>query len=336
MYYRKNMQLRSFDVETDVDALVHDFSGIVVGGTTYTSATWFIWNGEEGNTDSISRYWPFMIGQSNVNQAGFFVYDMVTDTVISSRKFTNGSTVNNVMMSPSGNYVYAAYNPGGDYVGDQDNPGIYPKGDLTAGAFVQSAAGVPHAAWGVSIQGPNGTYHDTLAFTRADGGGTVSLLGQGAMNPSWANPNYVINLLSVQSAPSKHGWGFLSTYDRAPTTDWARNSIFAVEIDETKDISGASDPPNTAATTRIWRVAWTQNLMADACYYFQQPNAAMNVAGTRIFWGSDWRNATCGGTDRPMDVLQAELPSTWYTDLSGGGAASPKYSLTGATRRGCN
>lgn len=310
LYYRSNKQLRYVDTANMSDHLVHDFTKDFPS----VPASAFILNGQEGSPSSDSRYWAFMFYGSPL----VFVYDKTTDTVVSSRT-TSGATngVNNVMMSPSGNYVYVAYSWTGRN-DEFDGPHVYSR-DFSRNC--KFASDVPHANWVWSKQGNEGLFGkdpgtDANHFMRADNCAYYDMYDD-------AGDAYVGQLHAYQGQP---GWAFVSTYGtpyQVSLTDpkaWAYASILAYEVDENKCVSWGPSryawqtSPRACPggkTNRIWRIAWTQNKSDGPNYYFEQPNAAMDYSGTRIWFGANWRkeNAT-------MDVYQVDLPATWIRDLA--------------------
>ncbi len=306
LYYRKDKQLRYYDVADRSDHLVHDFSADFPG----YDATYFVWNGDEGNCSENSRYWAFMLGTSNTNIILTFTYDKTQDKVIASHP-VNGHAPNNVFMSKSGDYVYVAYSAtagGGEY----DGPHCYKK-DYSSN--VKICTSVPHAVPVYDAQGneviffmnSTANFPDYVQFVRCDNGAVFPLYNQA--NLGWDSAN----LLHAAPGLSKKGWGFVSTYSigTSHTSDkWDYNQIFAFELDETKTTL-------TPVKPRIWRVSYTQNFPASS-YYYNQPNAAITNDGQRIYWGANWRDSTTG----KMEVYRVDLPATWYQDFGGQPAAA--------------
>ncbi|MBZ5631478.1 MAG: Ig domain-containing protein, partial [Acidobacteriia bacterium] len=297
IYYRKDKQLRYYDVVAKTDNLVHDFTAdFPTIGSSY-----FIYNGQEGSPSRDSRYWVFMIqnGSSPYQAVRVFTWDKQTNTVLGSKDVT-GNGPNNVMMSPSGKYVYVAYSWTG-HGGEFDGPHTY-NVDFTNPR--KPFTDIPHANWGWTKQGhevivggnqfagPEGV--DFIGAMRPDTGQTFPIYYNGDLG--WNGGGVNIAYTDVQ------GWTFISEYGGAyPNPSmWDYMQIWAFELDETKTY-------NTATKPRIWRVAFTQ------CFgeaYDEQANAAMDYSGTRVWWGSNWHSD--GGA---MDVYQANLPATWATDL---------------------
>ncbi len=304
VYYRRDKQLRYYDVAKKKDALVHDFSA---GFRSYGSS-YYIYNGEEGISSRDSRYWAFMLRNSAApyETVRVIVYDRTLDQVIASKDVT-GHAPDNVGMSPSGKYVYVAYRWTGR--GDEfDGPHAYAR-DFSAP--VKICGDIPHLSFGYTRQGNEVAVYmssDHVAMTRLDTGRRFNLYYQGDLG--WDGSN----LLHAAVGPAKKGWGFISTY--SPNNDyWDYNQIFAIELDETRTYNSGNRP-------RIWRVAHAQNIIGPN-YYYQQPNAQMDFAGTRIWWGANWRDT--GGAP---EVYQVTLPAEWWRDLADGPPATPSANRT--------
>lgn len=325
VYYRKDRSLRRLDVETDQDVSVRDFSTEL--SAAGFGSSYYIINGDEGTNSEDSNVWAWIVKNQNspYDEPAMLVYDKNTNAVNIKNVSAYGG-VNSVKVSPSGNYLAVAFNPSGSYVGEGRNPGIY---NISAHAisnnpsmftnFFQYSAGVPHDAWSTDKQGhevmvnlsPGGNQADYLIMTRADNGAVYKLYYQGNMGWNLGGINHM-------TGPSaKSGWAFMSTYSNAGNLGWPSAQIFAFEIDETKCVNWYSSYNAGSGTAcsqnpRIWRIALEQSFTG-ADYYYQQPNAAIDKNGTRIWFGSNWRDQTVNS----MDVYQVDLPVTWLSDLSG-------------------
>lgn len=294
LYYRRDKQLRYYDVLKHSDNLVRDFTSAFKDiGSTY-----YVYNGEEGSPSRDQRYWAFIIrnAQAPYDSKLAFVYDRKADEIVGT-KDVSSNWPNNIMMSPSGEYVYLAYDRTGKG-GEFDGPHVYTR---TFEHPIHVFTGIPHANFAWTKQGHEvivGTGDDVLkgsdyfGFVRLDTGDayTLGYVGDFGWNGGGANIAYT----------DQHGWTFWSQYG-GPADHWDDQNIWAFELDETKTYDSRNMP-------RTWRIAFTQ------CFgdkYDQQANASMDYAGTRIWWGSNWRNPK-----GPMDVYQATLPAFWWRDLS--------------------
>jgi hypothetical protein len=300
LYYRKDKQLRYVDVSNNTDHLVRDFSN------EFPASGYYIYTGEEGTPSDDSRYWAFMVDNANAPYAAshIFVYDKTNNVVVASKSIS-GHEPNNVTMSRSGAYVYVAY----DWTGannEYDGPHAYRR---TLTTPVKMCSGIPHAVPAYSKQGNDVMFFmnstaegsDMVSIVRMDNGAVTNLCYQGDLG--WDGSN----LLHTAPGITKKGWGFVSTYSRLSeggNNHWSDNQIFAIELDETNECGTATEP-------RIWRLSFTQN-MPNESYYYNQPNAQMNLAGTKLWWGANWRNV-----NGVCEVYRIDLPQNWYTDLGG-------------------
>ncbi len=314
IYYRKDMSLRYYDVADNSDHLLHDFGPDFPSYPA--SSGWFVWNGTEGSPSRDSRFFPLMVANSSTNCPLVFVYDRVSNVVVASHNVAPSGCPNNVMMSPSGSYIFVSYTWTG-HGGEFDGPHVYTS---TFSNPYHVFTDVPHANWGWTAQGHEVIVgaggdvvlgSDYFGFVRADN-------GQGYTIDSIGNLGWKSDGMNVAYTDNR-GWAFFSTYGgETSNPDWSRQQIFAYELDETKTYSQATG--KTAA--RVWRIAFTQ------CFgttYDEQANAAMDHSGTRIWWGSNWRSAGAA-----MDVYQVTLPTTWMADLAtlaGGSNNAPSSEL---------
>ena len=290
VYYRTDKQLRAIDVSNDNDILIHDFA------TEYPSTGTYISNGEEGIQSWDNRYWAFALWTNSTTVHRLIVYDQVNDNIIASKAIT--AEPNSVSMSPSGDYVYAAY----DYISgantEFDGPHAYTR-DLTSNVKISS--GIPHLSFAYDAQGHEVAHFmdsDMVSYVHLDNGTKVDLYAQADLG--WAESN----LLHTATPQSKKGWAFIATYS-ANNTEWDYNQIFSFELDDTKCYTGCDNTP------RIWRVAFTQNLVG-ANYYYNQPNLQMSKDGMSIYWGANWRTPQSA-----TDVYMVALPTNWWEDLGG-------------------
>jgi hypothetical protein len=113
------------------------------------------------------------------------------------------------------------------------------------------------------------------------------------------------------------GWDFCSSYETSASgSGWSFNQLFAFELNE-------NHTATTAVPNMVWRLAAAQNMPSSNDQYYNQPNVSVTEDGSYVFWGADWNNAS--GT---VDTYRINLPSTWYSDLGGGGS-SQTVSISG-------
>jgi hypothetical protein len=311
IYYRSNKQLRYIEVISGVDTLVKDFTA----NFPAYDATYYIWNGDEGTCSDDSRYWGFMLGKDNTHIVRVFTWDKQTDTILGTLDTSSigGNVPNSVSMSKTGQYIYVAFDWDGSGTW-HDRPHGF-KNDFTNP--VTMCHTIPHGVCAIDAQG-NEVYAylnaypttDCIGFSRFDNGQGYECYPQANMGWSGSNVNF--------SAPAvlKKGWVLGSTYSGSGYGFWSDNQIFMVELDETKTWSGVKP--------RIWRLSFTQTYTGSS-YYYQQPNASINAAGTAVYFGANWRN-----TSGAEEIYKVDLPATWYSDM--GGVAASTWTITGTIR----
>ncbi len=239
LYYRKHMQMRYFDVVTKEEGLQHDF---YTDFPTMTPATdsnsngtnmHYILSHEYGGSSTDGRYWAFYIQHSNGSQDVqdyVFVYDMVSNTVVSSKSLGSVAAIKGTMISPSGNYVLINW-----YALDSSERAasdIYTRNFST---WHRCAQAIPHGNFGWTTQGHEVFTcldGDNIAYTRCDTGERFDIYDQGSLG--W-NGNCLF------SYTDKHGWQFVSTYAQ-DNSAWSYNQIWAHELDETNIICGITPP----------------------------------------------------------------------------------------------
>ncbi len=325
LYYRKDMQLRYYDVADSTDHLVHNFS---IDFPSFTHH--YIYDQQHGTPSFDQRYWVYAIRDymDPYHTDKLFVYDLALDNVVSTHDIpSNIGSPHAIGMSLSGNYVFVAYYLSGptynDYTSDYMSPLVYTR-DFTSWKSIKSD--IPHFAFGYDMQGNEiihyqSTKSDNLQFMRLDTGDLYPVLnpflyGYGTGHGEDGG------ILHAPTYYSFRGWAFLSTYiSMRPTLDhrqsWKFNQLFALELDESKLCGpvNSMSPCTSNGSARIWRIAHLQNL-TDANYYTEQPNAAIDWQGQTIWWGTDWFSPRTTNPV-PFKVYKVTLPPTWYTDFEG-------------------
>ncbi len=127
---------------------------------------------------------------------------------------------------------------------------------------------------------------DWLCFTNYQTGEYFSIINQGDLG-WWGH------LIGHIYSPAHRGWALVELY-AGSGTPWCANQLLLIEV------KPSSENP------RIWRVAHTQSTYNG---YRSQPNAVIDITGTKIYFGSNWR-----GTDN-MEVYEVTLPANWLSDL---------------------
>ena len=329
LYWRSHKKLLYTDAESipngkilkesnPINTLVHDFENdreIIEAGTKLSDEIWnraVIANGDAGVPSADSRYWVFALYTAGGNGKTYyriFVYDKSEDKVISAKN-VEGGYVNEVYMSPDGNYVYVGFNAKSPYNDSQSLGGgwIY-KRDFSNWAdpkfFMCSIP--PHTNWVYDAQGFVGMIYqdnqtDYLTFKRALDGKEwklrYALEGEGA---DWGRGG---KHFGAMPGPERKGWALVTTYTvkHNDHKGWEDDAMYLIEIDENKTYEGKKPI--------VWRLA-TLNNDSTVDYYRKHPNASMNYSGTKVWFGSDWN--TPGGK---MDVYRIDLPANWWNDLN--------------------
>ena len=281
IYYRKNKQLRYYDVDSQVDGLVHDFAN------DFTESGFYIYNGEEGSPSSDSRYWAFMYrnGSSPYQATRLIIYDLVTDTLT----YKNiASTPNFVAMSPDGNYILASYawnGSGNEY----DGPHTYNK-NFSQNWHVGNET--LHWGWGYLSDGTLvyvwQDYNDWFSYSELNKSGSVNWIPFFDYSTMTGYPGVHWSLMPS----SKKGWIF-AIIGSGASGAWSRAQIMAFKLQRNS---------NT-----VWRVAFNQDLATSYNHGFGQ----ISRDGLYYYFGADWRQ-----TDN-MEVYRVELPTSWHEDLEG-------------------
>jgi hypothetical protein len=306
-YYTMNMEFRKYNVVTDEDTLVRDFSSDFPGRSS-------IYMDDEGDSSADSRYWAWFTTMSGKYEV--FTYDKdaelygVPDTdgktgeilgVLEHSDFITRHTAsaNWVSMTDDGSKVVV----GSDY--GTWNTGSYNKDFSDATPLY---AWVGHSDTAIDVNGNNVLFGFELAYT--DGYGMVDLETVEKilmLRRPWPNPtNYTGSSYGYSSGShcvAKPGWGLYSAYCSSDCRVGDKFDCLLIFLMELKDVGHYEDP---AKLPRVWQVAHHYNSPG---YY---PWGVMNRVGTRIYFRSNW-----GSTANKVDTYVIELPETWYEDLSG-------------------
>ena len=314
LYYRANSQFRYLDVSDMSDHLRWDASTKIGSGK-------FIWSGDEGSSSEDSRYWVWMIaanGSGSSNAQGIITYDNVNNQMVSSMTMTT-MDLNNVYVSKSGTYITTSVSKGSG-TGRWAGTWSCKFSDLTA--LYQLFDDSKHMCPAYDYQGNDvlvytGSHNsngggdtsntDTVQFTRMDNGYTYPLYYYGDLDSTWSEWN------DQWHAPglAKKGIAFVGSCNDTQTS-WSTNQLFGFQLDENHTSS-------TATSNWVWRLASAENI-CNGTYYYNQTNISINTAGTKVYWGSDWRNST-----GHSDTYVVQMPTNWYTDLFGGGGGSTSH-----------
>jgi hypothetical protein len=290
-YYHRNMAFYKYDIGTDTETLIRDFSNDFPNG-------WRIFINGGGNPSLDRRYWAFIVqSYGDWFRFSIFTYDMQENRIIGrmeSKEFPNCSPYSDVCsmhmisISPYGDRVIVEWTwPSLTTAYDLDFSNPTPIG----------ADG--HTSEAIDAEG-NQVYvikddrEDVIAMIDIKTGKRTDLLKL-PLSGDWDKEGaYHFSGNNVE----RPGWVLVSTYGYTTIGQWHHYLVFMLEL--------KSNP-------RIWMIAHTHGQMSgDDKDYWAETKATINSKGTRVYWGSNWENPA-----GPVDTYQAILPETWWEDLGG-------------------
>ncbi len=300
------------------NVVIHDFSNdrtAIEAGESLSDEVWnglFMANGDAGTPSEDTRYWVFSMYTADGNGKTFYrilIYDKESDEIVAVKN-VEGGFVNEVYMSPDGEYVYIGFNAKDPYNDTQTLGGgwMY-KRDLSNWGdpdyFMCSIP--PHTNWMYDSEGYMGMIYmdnqtDYLTFKRAVDATEWNIRyhtqGEGA---DWGRSG---KHFGAMPGPQRRGWALVATYspDYNDHQGWDDDDVYMVEVDKDKYYGGPEEP-------RVWRIASLNN-DSTINYYVHHPNASMDYEGARIWFGSDWDTP-----DGAQDVYQITLPENWWLDI---------------------
>jgi hypothetical protein len=286
LYYIYESQLRTYNVDSDVSKVIHDFK------TDYPTAS-YITTGSEGNPSLDQRYWSFMVEDSDYNLILAVVYDKQTDRIVGHRE-TFPDKVEDVSMDISGKHCMLGFDSHVFQICSRDFSLIK---DLPAGAN-------GHNDFALTIDGRDvlvyqNIQNDFICMTDLDTVQEIHLLSIPF------SVNIDIGLHVSGNCAEKPGWALVSTYGakNAPPDEnhsWMDTQLFMLELKQ---------------NPTIWRIAhthaYTSNYYSGEKNYFAEAFATINRDGSRIYFGSNWGDFNLDYTD----VYQVDLPSEWIVSV---------------------
>lgn len=286
LYFLHNSSLMSYDISTGSVSPVHDFSD------QYPQAA-YITSGSEGDASLDRRYWCFMVGDSDGNVAAVVTYDPRSDEIV-GRLEDPGEGIDYVSMDMSGSHCIIGWDERSAQVFTRDFSGSVdmPEGVLGHADFAFTADGRDVLVY-------QNTATDWIAMADLDSGEETNLL----QIPFDVNTD--IGLHFSGNSSQTPGWVLVSTYgSKNPPPDeehsWMDTQLFMVEL---------------KASPRIWRLAHTQSYTSidyeGEKNYFAEAYAAINTAGTRVYWASNWGNME----PEYSEVYVARLPDGWISSV---------------------
>jgi hypothetical protein len=284
LYYIYETELRTYNLDTDVSAVVHDFKA------DFPSAS-YITTGSEGNPSLDQRFWSFMVEDSNYSLISAVVYDKQTNSILGHRE-DFPDKVEDVSMDMSGSRCMFGFDSHIFQVCSRDFSSIR---DLPFGANGHNDFALTTDGRDVLVY--QNTQTDWIAMADLETGTETPLLEI----PFGVNSD--IGLHFSGNCAEKPGWVLVSTYgaENPPPDEshsWMDTQLFMLELKQ---------------NPRVWRIAHTHAYTAEEYSgdknYFAEAFATINKAGSRIYFGSNWGNFAVDYAD----TYQAVLPSEWAT-----------------------
>ncbi len=289
----------TYVVSTGVETEIHDFqddselSGVDVNYCRTIN---------EGRQTDDDRYWAFSVETESPKIVNYkmIVYDYQADDISASLTPTTCTddsleTVNFMNISPSGNYIIAGYDYKSACSNGYQNTTIYDS-DFTNPYDIPNMSGAPHADVGYDVNGREVYVYQANSV-------------DDALNMIDLETHEITTLIDFQSPGisgfhvsclnwDTPGWALITTYNNwIGDQAWMDDQIFMIEL---------------TANPRIWRVSDTYN---EYDTYPEEAFGHISQDGTRIIWSINFGTTIAlGGT---VDVYMIELPTTWYTDLTG-------------------
>ncbi len=285
-YYVCGPELRRYDLAADAFDTVHDFRREFPQASSITTKV-------EGDASLDRRYWAFLVEDSDSRLLAVIVYDRRDDAVVGTRTAGFPDAINWVGMSMSGRYCIVGYEDAAIYTD------IFSRDLATRTSLPVGAAGHGDAALtadGRDVYVYQNVRTDSIAMADMETGAETSLLHI----PFEVNPD--IGLHVSGNCAGTPGWVLISTYGAQNPPPgrahaWLDTQLFMLEL--------KSNP-------RIWRLAHThsytyRNADEGEKNYFAEAFAAINTAGTRVYFGSNWGSFAPDYTD----AYQLRLPAGW-------------------------
>jgi hypothetical protein len=298
VYFSDETRLRSYDVATGEQALVHEFADDFPD-----EALTAVWTRYEGRPSSDSRYWGLMAEDENSEATAFLVYDRQADEVVANRDMRGvpgvEEGIDHVTISPLGSYFIASFDRYCEHgqLGDDAHPCglmVYDR-DLTNGRSLLRIVG--HYDVALDAEG-----REVIVFQDIDEDSISMLdLASGIVTSLWPIDfsHTAIGLHFSGCAFDRPGWALVSTHDGDPGAyTWMDDQVFALEL---------------SAGGRVVRLAHTHSLVDEDQEhdYWAEPHASVNPDFTRVLFTTNWGRSGSG----EVEMFLIELPSDWPDQL---------------------
>jgi hypothetical protein len=290
LYHLAGLKLQTYDVKSKRNKVVHDFK------KEFPSLD-YLTTGSEGDASVDRRYWCFALKKDVKGDwltKAILVYDRQTDSILGSMTKLPHSKIDYVTMDMSGKHCIVAWDDVGTEVYSRD---LKRKLKMPAG-FV----GHSDVAWTADrrdVAVIQNTKTDWISMVDLETGKETNLVSL----PFTENTD--LGLHFSGNAARTPGWVLVSTYGarnppKGKRHSWMDHQLFMVEL---------------KAAPRIWRIAHNHsntfvNPDEGEKEYFAEPQATINLAGTRAYFSSNWESFN------RIELFSVLLPAGWAATIS--------------------
>lgn len=257
------------NVSTDATEVVGDFAGRL----PWPSAA-HLWTKSEGAPSADGRYWAFMAETEDFTSVGIVVWDLATDTIVST--MDNDERPDHLSMSPSGDYVVVSW---------VDRVVVFDR-ELSDPRTIHPVT--EHSDIALDDNGDD-VY---VSVDNQSNDGAVFMVNLRTGERTDLFPTYIDGTATAihfsGRAFREPGWVLMSTYaDYGGEVQWLHRKITAVQL--------RADPT-------IYHLAHTH--VVDNGYW-TEPHASVNRDFTRILFTSNWEV----DSDIDVDAYMIQLPA---------------------------
>lgn len=294
LYYLDEYRLLAYDLRTGDIGEVHNFADDFPDEDLAA-----VWTRYEGSPSFDSRYWGLLAQNADWEALALLVYDRLTDDIV-IRELPPGYSIDNVTISPLGNYLLASFDEFCDYgnLGSMENPCglmVYDNHLDNAKSLLRIIGHYDTAldAAGREVIVYQDIDTDHISMLDLESGKVTPLL---EIDFSHTALGFHFSGRAVQVP----GWALVSTYNGGYPQDatWMDDVVFALEL---------------KAGGRVVRLAHTHSLYNEEVEqdYWAEPHATVNQNFTRVLFTTNWGRS---GTDE-VDMMMIILPDNWIETL---------------------
>jgi hypothetical protein len=294
LYYFDETRLVSYNLLSGTQMEIRDFA------TEFPKRdVAAVWTRYEGSPSFNSRWWGLLAQDADWEPFALLVYDLVEDRVI-TRELPAGYSIDNVTISPKGNYLLASFDEFCEYgqLGTVEKPCglmVYDR-DLTDGRGCLRIIGHYDTALDADDREVivyQDIDNDIISMLDLESGVITPLL---PIDFSYTGLGFHFS----GRASLLPGWVAVSTYNGGHPTDytWMDDVVFALEL---------------KAGGRVVRLAHTHSLVDEEMEhdYWAEPHVSVNQDFTRVLFTSNWGRT---GTEE-VDLYMVILPDDWVEML---------------------